>query len=402
MRRIILFFTVLSFSIIQILAANPQEAVDKFIKTSGVPSASLAVKIVDLDDSSVLGAHNSDTSLVPASILKSVTTAALFDLVGPDWKYHTKVYIDGPIDMGILRGNIIVVGACDPSLHSLEEPFGNDLTEEITEALKNLFITQVEGEIIVDESEFAGTSRPSSWQREDFSKSYGTGSHALNFSNNSIGDRSVENPGDRFVKTLTDKLSINEIHVEKKNIGEGRRIEILDHQSPPIDEIMRSCMMRSDNLFAECLLRTYGKLNGSDGSTEASSAKEMENWISKGYNMEGIEIVDGSGLSRKNRVTADFMAKLLSNMSSDATYASFFPLAGQEGTLKKFLAGTELDSYIAMKTGSMNGIQCYAGYKLDEDYVPTHAIVIIMNEIGKNRDKAKKAAQTMLLEIFSN
>lgn len=72
-----------------------------------------------------------------------------------------------------------------------------------------------------------------------------------------------------------------------------------------------------------------------------------------------------------------------------------------EGTLKKFLAETPLDSYVAMKTGSMRGIQCYAGYKLDDDYMPTHVIVIIMNDIEKSRDKAKREAEKMLLSIFN-
>ena len=49
------------------------------------------------------------------------------------------------------------------------------------------------------------------------------------------------------------------------------------------------------------------------------------------------------------------MTGMLGVMGDNATYASFFPLAGQEGTLKSFLAETPLDSYIAMKTGSMKG-----------------------------------------------
>ena len=116
--------------------------------------------------------------------------------------------------------------------------------------------------------------------------------------------------------------------------------------------------------------------------------------------LDDVVIIDGSGLSRSNRVTADFMGEVLSNMSGNPNYASFFPLAGQEGTLRRFLEDTPLDSYIAMKTGSMKGIQCYAGYKLDENYVPTHVVVIIMNDITGSRDKAKKAAEKMLLDIF--
>lgn len=160
-------------------------------------------------------------------------------------------------------------------------------------------------------------------------------------------------------------------------------------------------MMRSDNLFAESMLRTYGKVGGGDGSTKDATIQEMILWQEKELPLEGVEIVDGSGLSRSNRMTANFMSELLKNMSDNPHYASFFPLAGQEGTLKKFLADTPLDSYIAMKTGSMRGIQCYAGYKLDDDYKPTHVIVIIMNDLPANRDKAKQAAEKMLLSIFN-
>ena len=374
----------------------------KFVKESGVPIGSLAVKIWDLEGDSLVAGYNTDGPLIPASIMKSVTTAALFDKAGADWRYHTGVYVDGPNDFGMLRGNLIVVGACDPSLHSVNEPYGTDLVEEIVEAVKNYGLNRIEGDIIIDETEFAGDCRPDSWARGDFKKYYGTGSHAFNFSNNCIGDFAVENPSEDFINLLKGRLKEENVMIDGKNLGEGRRIQILDHISPPLDEIMRSCMMRSDNLFAECFLRTYGKLNGGDGSTAQGATYEMEKWKEKRYPVEGVEIVDGSGLSRKNRMTADFMTTLLAEMSSDPTYASFFPLAGQEGTLKKFLASTELDSYIAMKTGSMNGIQCYAGYKLDDDYAPTHVVVIMMNDLPKNRDKAKKAAEKMLLEIFDN
>ena len=189
--------------------------------------------------------------------------------------------------------------------------------------------------------------------------------------------------------------------IDNKDLGVGERKILFTHFSPSIDEIMRSCMMRSDNLFAESMLRTYGKLNSGDGSTVDAAKRETEMWKKKRMPLNGVTIIDGSGLSRNNRVTADFMTGVLTSMASDEVYASFFPLAGQEGTLKTFLAETPLEGYIAMKTGSMKGIQCYAGYMLDDNYAPTHTVVIIMNDITGSRDKAKKAAQAMLLEIFN-
>lgn len=387
--------------IAQVFGQSPEEAVAAFVKQSGINPKSVAVKIIDLSDNSTLASHNSNTPLIPASILKAVTTATLINQSGPDWKYHTRVYIDGPNDLGKMRGNLIIEGACDPSLNSEHEPFSKDFIQEIGDVLSSLQIREIEGNIIIDESGFEGASRPDSWAAGDLKKYYGTGTHAFNYSDNSKGDFSVEDPVVGFVTALTDALNEREITILEKDMTEGQRVQILDHLSAPIDEIMRSCMMRSDNMFAESMLRTYGKLTGGSGSIPEAATSVNEFWISKSFPMEGVTIVDGSGLSRSNRVTADFMSEVLSSMSDNPYYASFFPLAGQEGTLKKFLALTPLDSYMAMKTGSMNGIQCYAGYKLDDDYAPTHVVVIIMNDIVRGRERAKKAAERMLLNIFS-
>lgn len=399
-RSILSFLTLLIFSL-SALAGIGDEALAEFLKRNGIPSNSVAVKIIDLSDGSIVASHNEATPLVPASIMKSVTTAALLESVGPDWRYHTRVYVDGPNDLGYLRGNVIIEGACDPTLASEKEPYSEDIIEEICSTLSSQLIRRIEGNIIIDENNFAGDSRPSSWAKEDRAKYYGTGSHALNYSDNARGDFAVNDPSSTFISLLKKSLTAKGIELENKDIHEGRRIQIHDHVSAPIDEIMRSCMMRSDNLFAESMLRTYGKVGGGDGSTKDATIQEMILWQEKELPLEGVEIVDGSGLSRSNRMTANFMSELLKNMSDNPHYASFFPLAGQEGTLKKFLADTPLDSYIAMKTGSMRGIQCYAGYKLDDDYKPTHVIVIIMNDLPANRDKAKQAAEKMLLSIFN-
>ena len=111
--------------------------------------------------------------------------------------------------------------------------------------------------------------------------------------------------------------------------------------------------------------------------------------------MSGVVFADGSGLSRANRTTARFMTDVLALKSHDPYYASFFPLAGREGTLRNLLAGTPLEEYVAMKTGSMSGIQCY------DDYIPTHSIVIIVNGMRGSRAEVRRGVERMLLSIFS-
>ena len=84
---------------------------------------------------------------------------------------------------------------------------------------------------------------------------------------------------------------------------------------------------------------------------------------------KGIQIKDGSGLSRQNYVSADFFCRFLKKMMDSPAYGDFLyglPHPGGNGSLqfnmKKYPA--ELRSRIRVKSGSMNGVRCYSGYVL--------------------------------------
>lgn len=306
------------------------------------------------------------------------------------------------MEHGTLHGDLVIKGSGDPSLNSAHVADNTDICVEIADALKRAGIHRIEGTVRIDEEVFAGPAIPPSWASGDLPHSYGTGQHGLNFEDNCRGKSSVSNPSDVFRTRLDAALrrACISLSGSKDNSKDVPVRNLFTHESVPYDEIMRSCMMRSDNQYAESMLRTIAVRSGEKGSTEKGANLNSDFWRKKKVPMSGVNIVDGSGLSRSNRVTAEFMAGVLSAMKNNPWYASFFPLAGQEGTLKNFLCNTPLEGYIAMKTGSMNGIQCYAGYKVDEDYAPTHAVVIMMNKMG-NRSSARAAAAKMLLSIFS-
>ncbi len=377
------------------------DAVSDFTSSPAYPAGASALMIVNLRTGKVKAAHNADLPLVPASIMKCVSTATLLDEVGPDWRFLTPVYMNGHISDGTLEGNLLIEGSGDPSLGSKNEPPSADFISEIVEALKKNGITRISGKIIIDESLWTGPAQNPQWATGDLSQSYGTGTHAFNFADNASGKSSVKNPAAGFESKLKSALATAGIKLVGGQVESKKKVKLGEHRSAPVDEIMRSCMMRSDNQFAEALFRTASLRDGGKGSFESASSTVSRHWREKGSPMNGVKIVDGSGLSRANKVTARFMASVLRKMAPNPYYASFFPLAGQEGTLKKFLADTPLDSYIALKTGSMNGIQCYAGYKLDDDYVPTHAVVVIINEMG-NRASARANVEKTLLNFFSN
>lgn len=375
--------------------------IDDFKANPAVNASSTSVMIIDLRTGKTVAALNESTPLLPASIMKSLTIASLMQLTEPEDRYITEVYLEGPVRNGVLQGNLLIVGSGDPTVNSRYEPKSAEFVNEIVQALKKKGITEISGEIAVEQGVFSGPSQPDSWASADKGSYYGTGVHGFNFEDNRVGKASVKSPASIFLNRLQAALTKAGIAVgNREELPNGRKL-LLRHQSGPIFEIMRSCMMRSDNMFAETLLRTYALRRGKEGSTEAGAREETDFWRKKGMPMEGVKIVDGSGLSRQNRLTASFLANVLKDMAVDVDYASYFPLAGQEGTLRGFLKDSELDAYIAMKTGSMNGVQCYAGYKLDDDFAPTHAVVVMGNNFKGSRDAYRKAVANLLLDVFN-
>lgn len=389
------------FLLLMIMAQSVfADAISDFVDSKAINTPQTAVLIVDLKTGKELVSINKSKPLIPASIMKSVTTATLLEKTGAEFRYVTSVYTTGRLSDGVLEGDIIVEASGDPSINTIHNPHTADFVSEIVDALKDKNIKEVKGSIVIDESKFPGPAVNPGWGAGDLPHAYGTGTHGFNFEDNASGKKSVNNPDAVFKSKLRTALTNAGISIASSVVdADGRRHPLTEHLSANIDEIMRSCMMRSDNQFAESMLRLVGLKYGKTGSSAEGASRMMNFWNNKKADMTGVKIVDGSGLSRSNRVTATFMVDMLREMSDNAWYASFFPLAGQEGTLKKFLAGTKLDSYIAMKTGSMTGIQCYAGYKLDEDYAPTHAVVVIMNEMA-DRAAARKEVENLLLSVF--
>lgn len=380
---------------------TPQEAVDRFARLSCVDSTKVAVMVTDLKTGRVLGEWNASTPLIPASIQKAVTTATLLRSAGKDWKYETKVYFEGRKQHQVLDGNLLIVASGDPTINSAKLPLTPDFVADIVAAVKKAGIDSIAGRISIDESVFGGPCIPETWASGDRPHSYGTGVHGFNFQNNSSGKASVSNPAGIFRDKLEKALTREGIAIGRAEIEPGGKRSLISvHRSAPLDEIMRSCMMRSDNLYAEAMLQTLPLSHHEESTLSRAIELEKSYWRKKKADMRGVVIADGSGLSRSNRTTAKFMTDVLDEMSGDAYYASFFPLAGKEGTLRSLLSGTRLEEYVAMKTGSMSGIQCYAGYLLDDDYAPTHSIVVIVNGMKGSRANVRRGVEQMLLSIF--
>lgn len=375
----------------------PSTPLEAFLASPAVNKASTGVYIAEIGSGKVLAQHNAMLPLIGASTQKIVTIASLMRLLDMNYFFSTRVETAGRITDGILEGNLHIIGSGDPTLNTDRTPAARDFVAEIVEALARRGVKGISGKVIIDQSIFSGSPWPDTWNSADKAADYGAGAFGLNYRRNHSGSRSVANPAAHFLSALDKALAKTGIVLEKRNYTGGGRNTLLVHKSAPLDEIMRSCMMRSDNLYAECLLRHAAIAVGRPGSVEEGIAIVDGMWRRDRAPMEGVRIADGSGLSRSGRLTAGFLAHVLRFNSTDPYYASFFPLAGTEGTLRSFLRGSRLETYIALKTGSLRDVQAYAGYRLDDDYVPTHVVVVIANSFRGSRQALRAAVEKLLL-----
>lgn len=148
--------------------------------------ASIGFSVLDAKTSELLAEYNSHQLLVPASTLKIVTTSAALQLLGPNYRYETKLYYTGNFnkETGILDGDLLIVGSGDPSLQSENFFKENDrITDTWAKLLKEKGLKELKGDIIGDAS-FFQKAVPGKWIWEDVSNYYGTASCGLSYKDN--------------------------------------------------------------------------------------------------------------------------------------------------------------------------------------------------------------------------
>lgn len=155
-------------------------------KTDVLRNAGYSFYAVDADDGTVL-CQSSQVSLVPASVMKLVTTAAALEILGGDYKFHTQLGITGKVnaETGLLEGNLVLRGGCDPAFFSeYFTDYYKGTFETWAEALSKAGIKRIQGDLIIDLSRMNGLSVPGGWVWEDIGNYYGAGVSALSYSDN--------------------------------------------------------------------------------------------------------------------------------------------------------------------------------------------------------------------------
>jgi D-alanyl-D-alanine carboxypeptidase/D-alanyl-D-alanine-endopeptidase (penicillin-binding protein 4) len=168
-------------------AAQLTETIEDTLETDTFEGAFWGVHVVNLRTGTVLYSENADRNFVPASNVKLLTSAAALEQLGPDYRYRTAVYADGPVEDGTLKGNLIVRGSGDPTLggyRQREDP--TQVFRRWADSLKARGITHIAGNIVGDDSRIDETPLGKGWSWSDISYAYAAEIGGLVFNENTV------------------------------------------------------------------------------------------------------------------------------------------------------------------------------------------------------------------------
>ena len=171
-------------------------------------------------------------------------------------------------------------------------------------------------------------------------------------------------------------------------------------ESPDLSQMAARTNFESDNFYAESFLRAMGEAATLNASYDSCLVAVNEVLTGLGVPLDGIYQADGSGLSRKNLLSAGWMTTFLSAMQKSPAFPAFLaslPAPGQ-GTLSvlKIDSGARL----RLKSGSMEGVLCYSGYVLDANGKVEKIFSILTNAATAQPSQVRAAIAGLLTGLL--
>jgi len=321
--------------------------------------ASAAVA-VDLGTGKLLFARNPDLPLAPASNEKLTTTFAALHELGVTYRFRTEVFGRGYQDGATWHGDLFLKGFGDPTLTSLQ-------VERLATQIADEGITRITGRVLGDESWFDARRTAPGWKAGFFINECPPLS-AL------VVDRAVYDGHVALQPALAAAGRLRQLlrkhGVSSGVAGLGRApagaLALAQVESEPLPDVLQEMDRESDNFTAELIAKDLGAEVGGGGTTAAGVAIVRRDLDAAGIPLTGVRIVDGSGLSLEDRLTARALSALLVNMWDDPDLHQPFwaalPVAGVNGTLEDRMERRPARGAVRAKTGTTDEASALSGY----------------------------------------
>lgn len=424
-------------------------AIDKTIAQSSINKGAVSVSVKDTTTGKVVYRLNDKQPTMPASTLKLITLGASIDTLGYDYEFSTKLYKTTNNDLYLKLG-------ADPFLTSV------GLNTLMEKAVKEKKITSPKiiyiDDYIFDKTEWGegwqwdddlnplmpkfssynidknllsiiiSPTNPGSPAQIYTNKFYPitfmnlvtTGKEndiELN-RNNSIAPN-ILNISGTINKQITEEIPINNpkryfilrledaIQSAKMDYYGGfpqkktptTNVYLVAEIKHPISQAIKAILMDSNNFVAETVFKLAGaKLVNNTGSLQHS--QEMLNaYFNKiGIDAQDIKIVDGSGVSKNNIITANFMTDYLVKQFKNETLKNSMPTAG-EGTLKNRML--YFKDNLRAKTGTLSDVSGIAGY-ITSRSGKTYAFDIMINDPKTKSNDKKSLEEYIIRDIYTS
>lgn len=207
----------------------------------------------------------------------------------------------------------------------------------------------------------------------------------------------VPNPPKLFIQTVDAFLKKCGITIAGNNFTHSEKI--INHQSiiipkgiimdsilsPSLDSINYWFLKKSVNLFGEAFVKTIARKNYFSANTDSGISIIKNFWSKKGIDKSSLNMIDGSGLSPANRITATALVTVLQFAKKQKWYPSFFN-------------ALPLINGIKMKDGYISGVRSYAGYVKNKNGTDYTFCLIVNNFDGSAAAAREKIGQ--LLDVL--
>ena len=338
-----------------------QTRLAKALRVPHVAPARSAAVALDLATGTVVFTQNPGLSLAPASNEKLPLTYAALTTLGPTYRIETDVLGEGEQDGTTFSGTLVLRGGGDPTLSTAG-------LRSLAAQVRTYGIRRVTGGIVADESYFDSRRMVAGWKPSFFIDESPPLS-ALVVNRARVGRTVTRSPalasGTAFRTALRSAGVVVDGTVRMGRVDDFA-IPIAQVESPSLASILRFMDRESDNFTAELLLKQLGAVSLDRGTSAAGASVVMQALAEAGVPMAGVRIVDGSGLSRLDRLTANAVAATLKAAWADPTvkpaFVAALPVAGVNGTMEDRLRKAPARGRVLAKTGTTSDASALSGY----------------------------------------
>ncbi len=352
-------------------AAGAARDVRSIVARSGLGS-SVSVTVATQGGRLVVAVRG-DAPRLPASNQKVPSIVTVLDRLGPDARLSTTVVAAGPVRAGVLSGSLYLVGGGDPMLSTRAfararyRPAVATL-DDLAALVRRAGIRRITGSVIGDGSAFDARRDAPGW-KPGFSPYECAPLSALSVNRNETANGFTFAPELSAARLFRGALRARGIRVDgRARVGAApetaRMIAVLP--SPPLSTIVRLMGKDSDNFAAEMLVKATGAFDAGRGTTAAGARTVVHELEERSVPTDDVVIVDGSGLSLRDRTTTSALVATLVSAARDPRIAAPFraslAIGGVDGTLRSRFTTRPARGRVRAKTGTLNEASSLSGY----------------------------------------